>query len=55
MSTWMPPPALFKAKLEEATLKDIFLSAIDGDQESTVHNLEMGVDINEVGWPSNGW
>eukprot|EP00906_Rhabdomonas_costata_P027400 RCo038919 len=55
MTTWMPPSALFKAKREEATLKDIFLSAIEGDQESIVHNLEMGVDINEVGWPSNGW
>eukprot|EP00667_Euglena_gracilis_P024296 EG_transcript_27861 len=55
MATWQPPEKLHVVPREDGTVKDIFLSAIEGDNDSIVHCLENGVGINDVGLPSNGW
>jgi hypothetical protein len=52
---WQAPSKLHITPREEGTVKDIFLSAIEGDNDSIVHCLENGVELNEIGLPSNGW
>eukprot|EP00670_Eutreptiella_braarudii_P005068 CAMPEP_0174287254 /NCGR_PEP_ID=MMETSP0809-20121228/15083_1 /TAXON_ID=73025 ORGANISM="Eutreptiella gymnastica-like, Strain CCMP1594" /NCGR_SAMPLE_ID=MMETSP0809 /ASSEMBLY_ACC=CAM_ASM_000658 /LENGTH=126 /DNA_ID=CAMNT_0015383717 /DNA_START=117 /DNA_END=497 /DNA_ORIENTATION=+ len=55
MTMWQAPSKLHITPREEGTVKDIFLSAIEGDNDSIVHCLENGVELNEIGLPSNGW
>eukprot|EP01012_Entosiphon_sulcatum_P041193 TRINITY_DN55009_c0_g1_i1.p1 TRINITY_DN55009_c0_g1~~TRINITY_DN55009_c0_g1_i1.p1 ORF type:complete len:150 (-),score=22.82 TRINITY_DN55009_c0_g1_i1:30-434(-) len=55
MTLWYPPTQLYITPREEETVKCIFVSAIEGDNTSIIHNIENGVDINAVGHPLNGW
>eukprot|EP00996_Jenningsia_fusiforme_P004503 NODE_5332_length_690_cov_6.388456_g4958_i0.p1 GENE.NODE_5332_length_690_cov_6.388456_g4958_i0~~NODE_5332_length_690_cov_6.388456_g4958_i0.p1 ORF type:complete len:135 (-),score=23.58 NODE_5332_length_690_cov_6.388456_g4958_i0:150-554(-) len=55
MATWQPASTLHITTRTSDTVKDIFLSAIEGDEASIVTALANGVDINDVGLPSNGW
>eukprot|EP01084_Bolivina_argentea_P187403 322814_1 len=62
--SWSPDLGKFQEKVvyvdsdavrEKLAAKDIWLAALDGDNEAIQGHLDRGIDINSYGQPGPGW